>query len=268
MTFPRERSLGMVARRLWQAEQAGIVTQRLTAMLPDLTLDEAYVVRREVDLLRMATGAIPVGRKIGLASRELLARAGVDEPYWAYIFDNGVVQNGATLDLSRYFRVRLEPEIALVLGKDLSERPVGRTQVASAIRGVHPAFELVDIRTDIEGLQVAEAIADSGWNAGYVLGEGVPADGVDLDAIGVRVSSQRSGPLSALGRADMLLDGPLGCLTWLAERLIADGEPLRAGEIVLTGTLAGAIPIAAGETVTAEFSGIGDEPLVVHLSGL
>ena len=50
------------------------------------------------------------------------------------------------------------------------------------------------------------------------------------------------------------------------ERLIRDGEPLRAGEIVLTGTLAGAIPLHAGETMTAEFSGIGPEPMVVSIS--
>ena len=267
MDFPRDRTLSTLARRLWEAERTGRRSERLTATLPELSVTDAYMVRRDVDVLRMASGAVPVGRKIGLAARDLLVRAGVDEPYWAYMFDTGAVPNDATLDLARYFRLRLEPEVALVLGADLPERPITRKRVAAAVHGVHAAFELVDIRTDIDGLHVGEAIADSGWNAGYVLGPGVPAAGVDLDAITVRVSSSHSGPLSALGRADMLLDGPLGCLTWLAERLIADGEPLRAGEIVVTGTLAGAIPLVAGEAVSAEFSGIGPTPLTVRLSG-
>src|SRR5205823_12537008 len=129
-------------------------------------------------------------------------------------------------DLGRCCRLVLEPEIALVLGQDLTEAPRNADQALAAVHSVHPGYELVDIHTDVQGLIVPEAIADSGWNTGYLLGEGVPLAGIDLNTISVRVRSS-TGALDASGTSDMLLNGPAGCLTWLAERLIRDGEPLR-----------------------------------------
>jgi 2-keto-4-pentenoate hydratase len=64
------------------------------------------------------------------------------------------------------------------------------------------------------------------------------------------------------------MDGPAGCLAWLAEKMIAIGEPLRAGELVLTGTLAGATPLKYSDTITAEFTGLSPEPVKVWVSGL
>lgn len=267
VSTPATHRLNVLAETLWDAERSAQPARELRALLPELDIATAYAIRREVDLMRMIHGAAPVGRKIGLASRELLERAGAAEPFWAYIFSTGQARNNATLDLRGLLRPQLEPEIAVVLGEDLDAPGVTYERARAAIATVHPAFEIVDTRTDVRGLDVPEVIADSGWNAGFVLGEAVPAAGLDLDAIRVRLVSAVNGPLRE-GDAAMLLDGPVGCLAWLAEKLLAIGEPLRAGEIVLTGTLAGATPLKYGDTLTAEFTGFGPRVLKVTVSGL
>ena len=263
---PDARRYNTLAESLWDAERTGRPARRLGALMPGLSITDAYFIRREVDLMRMAHGSVPVGRKIGLASRELLERSGAAEPYWAYIFNSGQARNGATLDLRGLRRPLLEPEIAVVLGADLDQPCVTKAIAAAAIERLHPALEIVDIRTDVEGLVVEEAIADSGWNAGFVLGEGVSAAGIDLDTVSVRVHVEPSGDVRE-GEARTLLDGPAGCLAWLAEQLRVHGEPLRAGEVVLTGTLTGAIPLTPGVTVSAAFTGLGLRPRVARVSG-
>jgi 2-keto-4-pentenoate hydratase len=264
---PEGRRFNALAETLWDAERTGRPARRLRALLPELSVANAYAIRREVDLMRMIQGAAPVGRKIGLAARELQERFGAEEPFWAYIFSTGRLRNGATLDLSGLLRPQLEPEVAVLLGHDLDTPGVTKARAAAAIATVQPAFEIVDQRTDAEGFDLGEVIADSGWNAGFLLGDAIPATGLDLDAVQVRLSSAVRGELRT-GDATELMDGPAGCLAWLAEKMIAIGEPLRAGELVLTGTLAGATPLKYSDTITAEFTGLGPQPVKVWVSGL
>ena len=60
------------------------------------------------------------------------------------------------------------------------------------------------------------------------------------------------------GRAANVLDGPVFALRHLVQLLAADpvNPPLAAGEIVTTGTLTRAFPVAAGETWTTELTGV------------
>jgi len=254
-----------LARQLFEGEQSLTPGRRLRATLPDLTADIAYAIQRELDRLRVEHGDEAMGRKIGLASLELQARGGGTEPFWAHVFRSRYAESGATIEHARYLRLRVEPELAVVLGEDLNGPGVTKGDARHAILTVRPAFEVVDVRTDVEGLDVNESIADGGWNAGCVLGEPIPAVGIDLDAVAVEVRSDREGVI-ARGDATLLMDGPAGCLAWLANKASAAGEPLTAGEIILTGTLAGAPYLTAGDTLTAVFTGLGSEPVSVSVS--
>src|SRR5690606_32975029 len=147
----------------------------------------AYAVQRAVTALREQDGSRRVGWKIGLSSAELMQRAGMDEPFWAPIFDSGMHQSGATLAVKRFLFPRVEVEVALVLGEDLNRRRITPEDARGAIRAVHPAFEIVDVRTTTRTLDALESTADSGWNAGFVLGPELPAEGIDLSAVTARV---------------------------------------------------------------------------------
>jgi 2-keto-4-pentenoate hydratase len=254
------------AARLWQAEQTGTPARHITADGTTLSIDIAYAIQRAVDRLRITAGDRPVGRKIGLASYELQRRGGTNEPFWAHVFAGKVMESGATLECARFLRPRLEPEIAVVLGHDLTGPQVTKEQARAAIAAVRPAVEIVDVRTDIEGLHVAESIADGGWNAGAILGPAIPVGDIDLDAVSIEVF--RNAARIATGNAGLLMDGPAGCLAWLARFTTAAGLPLRAGEIVLTGTMAGAPSIAPGETLRTVYRGLGDREAVVEVLGV
>lgn len=265
----RSRHFARMASRLWHAEREARAARPIRDDMPDLTLADAYAIRAEVDALRMASGAIPVGRKIGLSARELQAIAGATEPFWAYIFTSGRKEHDEVLQFSRYTHLRVEPEIAITLRNDLAGPHVTLADVADAVGLLQPSFEIIDARTSAPGFNVLDLVADSGANAGFLLGAPLPVEGVApdaLDHVAVAVVSQQDATLNRRGDASALQDGPLGCLLWLARHVLERGEPLRAGEIILTGTMAGAIPLRAGDTLRATFTGLGPKPLKLAIS--
>jgi 2-keto-4-pentenoate hydratase len=253
-----------LARFLFDAEQTLRKAKPLHLSRPNLTKAEAYAIQREVDKLREGAGAKPTGWKIGLASRAFMARVGADEPFWARTYSGKVFDSPAMIDLSRWFRAQFEPELGLVLGAELAGPGVTIEQARAAIRAVRPAFEIVDTRPAIDGLVVLEMIADSGSHGGAVLGPEIAADGLDLDAVTV-VVREGDGTETA-GTATILMDGPAGCLAWLANRVADAGLTLRAGDIVLSGTMTGAHPITDQPAVVT-YSGLSPEPITISVVG-
>ncbi|HYI14923.1 MAG TPA: fumarylacetoacetate hydrolase family protein [Thermomicrobiales bacterium] len=260
-----ESSAAALARSLFEAEQTLRKAEPLHSSRPNLTKAESYAIQREVDKLREDAGARPTGWKIGLASRAFMARVGADEPFWARTYSGKVFESPATIDLNTWFRAQFEPELGLVLGTDLAGPGVTIEQARAAIRAVRPAFEIVDTRPAVDGLVVLEMIADSGSHAGSVLGPEISADGLDLDAVTVVV---RDGDgTETPGAATILMDGPSGCLAWLANRVADSGLTLRAGDIILSGTMTGAHPIT-GQPATVTYSGLGPEPITLSVAGM
>lgn len=263
-----QEEIRALAQSLWLAEQKAQPVPPMRDSLPALSLARAYAIQRAVSALREEAGAIRAGWKIGLSSVEMMERAGMDEPFWAPVYDSGKHGSGDTLAVKRFLFPRLEVEVALVLGVDLVQRRVSMDDARSAIEWVHPAFEIVDVRTTVRGLDALEATADSGWNAGFVLGPRVPAAGVDFSAITARVLEDFPETAGRVGEASILIGGgPVGSLCWLAQRAVAARRPLRAGDVILSGTILPVLPLTSGVTVTAEFSGMGDQPVTVTVSG-
>ncbi|HEX2282132.1 MAG TPA: fumarylacetoacetate hydrolase family protein, partial [Thermomicrobiales bacterium] len=263
---PLSETYGILARALWEAEHAATAIDRISSVIPNLGISDGYAIRREVDLLRMINGAVPVGRKVGLATRSELVKNGVEEPYWSYLFSTGEIPEGSSIDLRNYIQPKIEAEVAFVLSHDLDDPDVSPEAVLAAVREVRPAIEIVDVRTGGWDSLASESIADSGLNAGFLLGSGIPNDGqIDPNAITARVRTSRVGT-GPIGRTSELIGGPLGILSWLARKLVDTGEPLRAGEIILTGTLTPPVRLEPGQTYTAEFAGFGDALGIVRVS--
>ncbi len=263
---PRGETWSIVARALWEAEHNATAIESISSVIPDLSVADGYAIRREVDLLRMIDGAVPVGRKVGLATRQGQLKRGLDEPFWSYLFSTGEIPEGSTIDLRHYIQPMAEVEVAFQLAIDLDVPNLQQEDVASAVSALYPAIEIVDARTDGWNRVAAEAIADSGMHGGFIVGPAAPNDGsIDLAGITARLRTGTAGP-TPLGRTSELVGGPLGILTWLARKLVESGEPLRAGETIFTGTLVPPVALKPGNRYTAEFAGFGDMLGIVRVA--
>jgi 2-keto-4-pentenoate hydratase len=200
-------------------------------------LAAAYGVQGRFVQLMGETAGAAAGYKIGLTSARMQKMCGIDRPVAGVIFGTRVMASGVTLQAPRYHHVGLEFEVGVRVGRDLprDQAPFTREQVAKAVDGVCAAVEVVDDRNaDYATLEALSLIADNSWNAGAVLGA-FSASWENLEAASGVV--WLNGQEIDRGYGRDVLGHPFVPLTWLANHLAASGGALRAGDIVLTGSL-------------------------------
>jgi 2-keto-4-pentenoate hydratase len=255
-----------LADQLMREHAEGAQFRPFTGLLGRADVDGAYAIQRAyVRRLRAATGAAPAGYKIGLTSKRMQAMCGIDHPIAGVVLANRVHPSGTRLHARDYGRVGLEFEIAVRLGADLpaSAAPFDRARVAAAVGAICPAVEVVDDRrADYAKLEVASLVADNSWNAGIVLGEW-QSRWPDLEA--VRGVVRLNGAEVDAGHGRDVLGHPFAPLVWLAEHLAQSGEGLRAGDIVMTGSLVTTRFPAETEAYEFELAGLGVVAVTVEV---
>jgi 2-keto-4-pentenoate hydratase len=202
-------------------------------------LDGAYKVQEAlVRRLLARENAGVCGFKIGLTSRKMQEMCGIDSPLAGYVLDNRIHQSGVTLKSSSYGRLGLEFEIAVQMARDFPFRPIPYTpeEIGGAVAAVAAGVEVVDDRNAdyTDKLDVLSLIADNSWNEGAVLGPWV-APPRDLAAVEGVVACDRDEIGRGFGRD--ALGHPYIPLTWLANHQAKTGRPLKAGDIVMTGSI-------------------------------
>jgi len=197
-----------------------------------------------------------VGRKIGLTSVAVQRQLGVDQPDFGALFADMYVPDGGTVPAGRLLRPKVEAEVALVLGRDLPHPESTVVDVLRAVDFALPALEIVDSRVRDWDISLLDTVADNASCGLYVLGATpVPLTAVDLRA--VTMTMTRNGGTVSEGTGADCLGSPLNAAVWLASALAERGDPLRAGDLVLTGALGPMTPAVAGDVFEARISGLG-----------
>ncbi|MEU5095238.1 fumarylacetoacetate hydrolase family protein [Streptomyces sp. NPDC020996] len=217
----------------------------------------AYAVQRELTARRLAGGAVVTGRKIGLTSPAVQRQLGVDQPDFGVLFaDMDVSGVAGRVPVSRLLQPKAEAEIAFVLGADLDADGLDAAAVRSAVAYAAPALEIVDSRVADWDITITDTVADNASSGLYVLG----AERLPLSAFEPRETTMRmyaDDVLVSEGDGAACLGDPLNALAWLARTAREYGDPLRAGQVVLSGALGPMAVVVPGVTVRAEISGLG-----------
>jgi 2-keto-4-pentenoate hydratase len=254
MTLPTSTAVADAAERLLRATRTGTACAPVRDLIGPDDLDAAYAVARRVVA---GLGRRPVGHKIGLTSAAVQAQLGVDRPDFGVLLEGMAVPHGGTLALDRLLAPRVEAEIAFVLGADLVDGDLGPDDVRGAVAQQVAALEIVDSRIAGWDITVADTVADNGSSAAYVLGP-TPVTLADAEPAGVAMTLTRNGAEVARGTGAACLGDPLAALAWLARTARDLGDPLRAGQVVLSGALGPMVPAAAGDVFTAHLDGLGE----------
>ncbi|AVH61643.1 MULTISPECIES: 2-keto-4-pentenoate hydratase [Streptomyces] len=249
-------SVHKLADILAQAEQTGIPCVPIRDQLAEGGIADAYAVQRVNIQRRIAQGRRVVGRKIGLTSPAVQRQLGVDQPDFGALLSDMAVPDGGVVPAGRLLQPKIEAEVALVLGADL---PHAETTVADVLRAVDfalPALEIVDSRIADWDITIVDTVADNASSGLFVLG-GAPVPLTSVDLRSVRMTLTRNGEKVSEGSGSACLGGPLNAAVWLASALAAMGDPLRAGDVVLTGALGPMVPAAPDDAFEARISGLG-----------
>lgn len=220
---------------------------------PDFGLRHAYEIVSRVCDLRRARGESPVGRKIGFTNRSIWGDLGISAPVWNYVFDSTVKCGQTKTVLIGMPEPRIEPELVL----HLVEPPASgmtTTELFECIDWIAPGFEVVYSIFPNWKFTAADAAAAYGVHGALFVGEKLdvslarPDHLAKISSFGVELDSDVG--VSRKGHARNVLGGPIEALRFLVEEIARypSCEPLRAGELVTTGTLTEAMPARVGET--------------------
>jgi 2-keto-4-pentenoate hydratase len=215
-----------------------------------LSTDQAYQVLFGLMQRRIAAGERQIGWKVGLTSKAIQQQFNVHEPVFGCILETR--PTGHVFAPADLISPGFENELCLRLGKDLSGT-ITQDQARAAIDAVCPSLEIIETRGNLTE-QLALALADNAQQKTCILGLPV-AFPAHPETVAVRVII--NGETAATGTGDAVLGNPLNSLVWLAAKLNEFGRGLKAGEIVMSGSFTRQFPIRPGDTIRAEFSGIG-----------
>ena len=259
-----------IADRLIAALDGATTVAPMSATDASFDVDAAYAVLREIERRRVAGGWRRVGRKIGFTNRTIWPRYGVYRPMWASMWSHTVTRaptGRATLALGGFVQPRIEPEVVFGLKSPLplTDDPLA---MLDAVEWVAAGFEVVQSLFADWKFTAADCTAACGLHGALVVGKPQPVTATNRDALAARLSTfeltlVRDGTVVDRGVGANVLDSPVHALVHLA-RLLADQPaslPVGAGEIVTTGTVTDAWPVAAGTTWTADYGQLGLQPI-------
>ena len=220
-----------------------------------LTAHDAYAIQDRLRAALVARGERVVGWKAGFTNKASQSMFQATEPVSGFLLASGVFTSGAEIAMSRFSNLVVEAEVAFLMREDLAGPGVTPPRALLAVEGALPALELVDMR--YAGKAIAtDVVADGVYANGIVLGAPLSdVTGVDLALEGLVY--ELNGAIAATNTAAEVMGSPLNSLTWIANQLGARGLGLRAGDVVMSGSVSLLLRPKAGDSVRASFTRLG-----------
>jgi 2-keto-4-pentenoate hydratase len=234
-----------------------------------LSIADAYDIVKSTLDIRIAQGEVMSGRKIGFTNPKIWSRYGVTEPIstpiWTPMFESTVRytnDNRGIQSLRGALQPRIGPELVFKLGKTPSPDAT-IDELAECIEWMAHAFEIVICPFPNWKFEMVDSIAAFGLHGSLIVGEPKVLSSASRRNLGevlanASLSLSCGDELRSAGFGSDVLGSPLHALWHLHQLLITQPRftPLRAGEIITTGTWTDVCPIARGETWASAFSGV------------
>ncbi len=195
---------------------------------------------------RIAAGEKPLGWKVGFGAPAAMNMLGIDAPLLGYLMRSALLPNNADVSLAGWQKPAAEAEIAVHMGHDL-EANADRNTIQSAIAGIGPAIELADVTFAPD--DVEKILAGNIYQRHVILG---PCDttraGANLDGIRARIA-RNGGEIANTTDPQAATGEIIAIVGHVANTLAAQGERLRAGDVIITGSITPPLFVWGGETL-------------------
>ncbi len=256
----------MLARELISLHESPHEVAPFSERYPGLSAEAGYQAAEALHQHRVAAGWRPVGRKIGFTNRTIWPRYGVYEPIWGTVYDRTVqhgVENRARVALAGLVNPRIEPEICFCLRASPRDRPL-----LDCIEWMAHSVEIVQCHHPAWKVTLADSTANNGLHGRLIVGTPAPLPGDARSALArTEVRLFRGEELVDSGMGENVLGNPIAALEHLVGVLAKHGaRPLAAGEIITTGTITDAHPVASGEIWRTQISGVALAGLTIEFT--
>lgn len=217
---------------------------------------DAYAVQYELVERLKKQGEVVRGHKVALTTQAARVHLGVDEPCFGHILNSRVYPNGAAVPLAEFADPHCEAEVAFILNDDLKGPGVTPDQVMAVIRAVLPAIELVDLKVQGDGIRAADVIAHQALHGGVIIGSRL-IDPVTVDLQYEGVTVEYNGHLEGSGTGSEVMGNPINPIVWLANKMAEFDDYLKAGEIIISGSVVTPVRVEPGSHIDMTFTRLG-----------
>jgi 2-keto-4-pentenoate hydratase len=222
--------------------------------MPDARIEQGMRRQSELRRARLSAGGRLIGWKVAFGRAAAKEKLGISAPLVGFLLDRALLDSGASVSLSGWQKPVAEPEIAIHVGRDVAAG-ADRDAAKAAIAALGPAIEIVDV--DVPADDVEAILAGDIFQRHVVLGlHDAAYAGARLDGLVGWV--MRSGEALAVP-AD--LESNTGNLVdivrHVAEVAAECGEALRAGHVIIAGSVVPPLFVTVGETVSFELAPVG-----------
>ncbi|MEV0358101.1 fumarylacetoacetate hydrolase family protein [Nocardia sp. NPDC050697] len=252
-TVTGDHTVLAAAHRLLTASTTGIPAEPVRELIGRDDVIAAYAVQRIGTVRRCNAGARVVGRKIGLTSPAVQQQLGVDQPDFGVLFADMQVPQTPLAQRPPLLQPKVEAELAFVLASDLDHDRLDAERVRGAIAYAVATLEIVDSRIADWDISFADTVADNASSGWFTLGER-QLTVAEFEPREIAMRMTIDGELVSEGTGAACLGDPLEALAWLARTAREFGDPLRAGDIVLSGALGPMAPLTPATAVHAELT--------------
>ncbi|EKN62628.1 4-oxalocrotonate decarboxylase [Neobacillus bataviensis LMG 21833] len=242
---------------LYAAERDVREVIKVTDEYPELTVKDAYELQDGLLARKLVeAGTKTVGVKLGLTSKAKQVMMGVNEAIYGYLHNDMLAFEWEAIRYSELIHPKVEPEIAFLLGKDLQGENITEEDVLDATQYVAPALEVIDSRYKDFRFTLVDVVADNCSSAKFVVGsKWISPSTLDLGNVGMVMS--KNGEVAQTGSSAAVLGHPATAIAWAVNELGARGKGLKKGDIILSGAITEAIAFKPGDSVIANFEGLG-----------
>jgi len=225
-----------------------------------MTYDEAYAIQRVfVEKMVSTSGYHVSGKKVGLTSKAMRKLSNIYEPDYGIMFHELYYPNESKISCGTLIEPRVECEIAFKLNKSLDHGDVTREDVLDATEFVVCSMEICDFRMFRDKVQrrIQDSIADNAAFGAYVLGD-VPFSPKTFDLSMIPFIFEVNNQQTEVSCGAAVFDDPVLSVAWLANTFYRLGNPLKSGEVILSGSAIASLPAAAGDYFRCRFGPLGE----------
>ena len=226
---------------------------------------DAYKVQFAVHDKICAGGADRVaGWKVALTLPHQYEPMKLSGPVFACIYQSGIRQSGAVFEEGYPIKPGIEPELVARISRDAGMgAPYTADTIGSLVANVYCGMELVDNRyADVTKMTGPGRIADNVLQAACVVGPEIK-DWQTLDFPNLKGRSLLDGKELAKGPGSAVMGSALISLAWLASTLNKHGKMLKAGDLILTGSVHPPAFLPETGVARTEFEGLGGTEITI-----